>query len=41
MRTLVKYWRVVLAIVLVMAAIPVFFIGYLSARRISILRATP
>lgn len=30
MSALVKYWRVVLAIILVMAAIPVFFIGYLS-----------
>lgn len=32
MSALVKYWRVVLAIVLVMAAIPVFFIGYLSGQ---------
>lgn len=32
MSALVKYWRVVLAIILVMAAIPVFFIGYLSGQ---------
>lgn len=33
MSALIKYWRVVLAVLLVMAAIPVFFIGYLSGQK--------